>query len=114
LIAAVNNAQLSPCLNILGAIAVATTATNTSLITPLNNWVTGFCAANPCDPVLLNQASSNITTGCAPDIQSVGVNAAGVATLLKTIVGQYDTVRSVACLQKCVFFLCIGVILIAL
>ncbi|KAJ7703073.1 hypothetical protein B0H17DRAFT_1041504 [Mycena rosella] len=69
-----------------------------SVPTTIDNWLTGLCSSGFCSNATLAAVVTNITTGCATDLSSVGVS--GVPETVTQIVQEvYPTVRNVMCLK---------------
>jgi hypothetical protein len=85
--------DIANCANVIGLVSVVS-ATG-SVITPLNNWINSICTSDPCSSSTLSSASSQISQGCASDVQ----NGQVTATALSVIINQYPKVRETLCLQ---------------
>jgi len=71
--------------------------TNQSVPDTINNWLTDMCSTGFCSNDTLAAVVSNITTGCASDLNSV--NAGIPATLTQLVQQVYPTARSIMCLK---------------
>jgi len=98
--AAISNTEISQCFNVLNVIPILSLTSNESIIPPINSWLAGVCAAAPCDNSTLQTVSSNITTQCAPDLDSHGFNSTLVSNIVADLVKYYPTIRKIACLEE--------------
>ncbi|KAG0141606.1 hypothetical protein CROQUDRAFT_34731, partial [Cronartium quercuum f. sp. fusiforme G11] len=81
------------CSNVIGLVSVL--GAQGSVVSPLNNWISGVCSANPCSTSTLSTAQASVNAGCGDDV-SKGVSA---AISLSTIVTNYNAVRNLLCTQ---------------
>jgi len=95
---ALANPNLSQCLNIFNAINIFETTANSSIIQPVDTWLEGVCAAQPCSNDTLSQAAQNITTGCQTDLSNVGISSDEAQSFVSSVLPLYPTIRKVACL----------------
>ncbi|KAL5484981.1 hypothetical protein ACEPAI_7623 [Sanghuangporus weigelae] len=87
------------CLNVVGLASILTTPANSSLVQPINSWLSGACAQDPCSNQSLSDIVANITNGCGSDLSSLGLS--GDSANITSIVQQaYPTVRDVLCLKQ--------------
>jgi len=89
------NPDAGACLKVsallgLGAVLQA----NSSIVEPVNNWVTSLCNAAPCSNATLAAAVTNITTGCSAELGSS--SAASISTMVQQY---YPTARKILCLS---------------
>ncbi|KAJ6625513.1 hypothetical protein B0H10DRAFT_614163 [Mycena sp. CBHHK59/15] len=71
--------------------------TNQSIPDTFNNWLNGLCATGFCSNETLATVISNVTTGCASDLQGISL---GVPESVTQYVQEvYPTARSVMCLK---------------
>ncbi|TCD60966.1 hypothetical protein EIP91_009247 [Steccherinum ochraceum] len=89
-------APSSACLNAQALIGVVTAPANSSLVDPINNWLTGMCAQPACTNDTLSSVVSNITTGCQSDLSGLG--SLSPQEIEQVVVSAYPAVRQVACL----------------
>ncbi|KAL5524001.1 hypothetical protein ACEPAG_8174 [Sanghuangporus baumii] len=98
LLTAASSSEAS-CLNVVGLASILTTPANSSLVQPINSWLSGACAQTPCSNQSLSDIVANITNGCSSDLSSLGLS--GDSTNIASIVQQaYPTVRDVLCLKQ--------------
>jgi len=85
------------CLNPSGLVQVFLQGTSSSIINPVDSWLKGLCALGPCSNDNLSLVVTNVTTGCATELESVLGNTQPAA--ITAIVQQaYPTVRKGVCL----------------
>lgn len=96
-IIAVAASPQAECLNPNGLLQVFLQGTSNSVVTPIDNWLKGLCAEGPCSNDDIAAIVTNITTGCATDLQSVLGNATP-GSLTPLVQQIYPTVRKVVCL----------------
>ncbi|RDB29457.1 hypothetical protein Hypma_014814 [Hypsizygus marmoreus] len=86
----------SPLLTLL-----TSSSSSSSVIEPINNWLTSLCAAPACSNATIAAIVVNATQGCAEDLSGLGLGVDGVdAPALTTIVQRYyPTVRRAVCLK---------------
>jgi len=86
------------CTDLAGLLNILATPKNDSLIAPIDGWLRSFCAAAPCSNDTLSSVAQNITTGCASDLNSVGItpdDVSNVASLGQVI---FPLGKEIACL----------------
>ncbi|KAI0029660.1 hypothetical protein K488DRAFT_72805 [Vararia minispora EC-137] len=88
------------CLNAAGLVTFATVNSNSSLITPLNSWLTGMCSQSQCSNQTLANIVSNITSGCSSDLSSLGFSSSSTSTVVSDVQQFYPTVREIVCLKN--------------
>lgn len=72
---------------------------NTSIVGPINSWLTGLCAAAPCSNDTLSAIVKNITTGCQLELSVLGPNRPSDDQLVTVVQKAYPIVREVVCLK---------------
>lgn len=88
------------CLNPSGLVAaIAGANTSTSVIAPLNSWLTGLCAQPACSNSTLAAVVANVTSGCSTELSSVGLNNIDAGTLTTYVQEFYPAVRQAVCLK---------------
>ncbi|KAK7692912.1 hypothetical protein QCA50_004550 [Cerrena zonata] len=87
------------CLNPTDLVSIVTAGANDSLVQPINNWLSGMCAQPQCTNQTLSDIVSNVTTGCASDLQSLGAGDVNAEEITNIVQMAYPTVRKVACLK---------------
>jgi len=90
------NPQAS-CLNPSGLLQVFLQGTSGSIVAPADTWLKGLCALGPCSNDDLAFIVTNITTGCAQDLQSA-LGGAQPGALTPVVQQIYPTVRKAVCL----------------
>lgn len=89
------------CINASGLVtAFATLDANTSIVGPVNNWLSGACSQQPCSNQTLSSLISNITAGCANDLSALGFSSSDTQTVISEVQQFYPTVREVVCLKN--------------
>jgi len=96
-ILAVAASSSSKCLNPSGLLQVFLQGTTSSVVTPVDTWLTGLCALGPCSNDDLSAIVTNLTTGCPTELQSAFGNAQPAA-LTSMVQLAYPTVRKGVCL----------------
>jgi len=87
----------SNCLNPSGLLQVFLQGTTGSVVTPVDTWLKGLCALAPCSNDDIASIVTNVTTGCATDLQPVLGNASP-GSLTPLVQQIYPTVRKGVCL----------------
>jgi len=85
------------CLNPGGLLQVFLQGTTSSAVTPIDTWLKGLCAHGPCSNDDLSNIVTNVTNGCATDLESVIGNTQPSA-ITAVIQQAYPTVRQGICL----------------
>jgi len=86
------------CLD-LTLLAPLVLSNTTSVVPTVNTWLTGVCSQGPCSNATLQTVVTNITTGCATDLASLGLGTTDPSALITTVQAAYPTVRQVGCLK---------------
>ncbi|KDQ57754.1 hypothetical protein JAAARDRAFT_130475, partial [Jaapia argillacea MUCL 33604] len=89
----------SACLNAGGLIPIALANSTTSLITPINNWLTGLCSQPACSNQTLSDIVTNVTQGCSAELTAAGLQTSSASALITEIEQVYPTVRQIFCLK---------------
>ncbi|KAL6308236.1 hypothetical protein BKA93DRAFT_605797 [Sparassis latifolia] len=87
------------CLDLSSLAGLIVTNSNTSVIGPVNNWLTGLCAQPACNNATLTALVGNVTSGCSSDLQSLGLSSSQIAQLPSVVQEFYPTVRKILCLS---------------
>ncbi|WAR62213.1 hypothetical protein PtB15_14B308 [Puccinia triticina] len=85
--------EVSRCANMFGLASIF--EAKESLVSPINDWVSGACAASPCSKQALASASHAIKTECASDLQEGAIAAVAMYSILT----HYDVTRDMFCTQ---------------
>jgi hypothetical protein len=96
-IIAVAASSQSECLNPGGLLQIFVQGTTNSVVTPVDNWLKGLCARGPCSNDDIAAIVTNITSGCATDLQPTLGNASP-GSLTPLVQQLYPTVRKGICL----------------
>ncbi|KAI5123910.1 hypothetical protein M0805_005726 [Coniferiporia weirii] len=88
------------CLNVAGLAPLLTASANSSLVAPINTWLSGACAQSPCSNQTLSDIVTNITSGCSSDLSSIGFSNSSDSSLISAVQQAYPTVRDIACLKE--------------
>jgi len=85
------------CLNPSGLLQIFLQGTSGSIVSPVDTWLKGLCALAPCSNDDIASIVTNVTTGCATDLQSFtgGAEPGALTPLVQQI---YPTVRKAVCL----------------
>jgi hypothetical protein len=88
------------CLN-LGSFLSSALSSNKSVPDIANDWLTGLCATGSCSNSSIASVVQTVTTGCAEDLNNLGLGNAGISTqtILDYAQTFYPTVRQIACLK---------------
>jgi len=96
-ILAVAASPQSDCLNPSALLQVFLQGTTSSVVTPVDTWLKGLCARGPCSNDDIAAIVTNVTSGCATDLQPVlGNTQPGSLTPLVQEI--YPTLREAVCL----------------
>jgi hypothetical protein len=87
------------CLNPSALLSLATASPNASVISPVDNWLTGLCAQAPCTNSSLSAVVTNITSGCSTELSSFGVSISNPSQIINIVEEAYPTIRQAACLK---------------
>lgn len=85
--------EFGTCSNIIGLVSVV--GATGSVISPLNNWISGVCSATPCSNATLTSATQTITSGCGAD----ALKGSAIAAALTNIISNYNPVKDLLCTQ---------------
>jgi hypothetical protein len=97
-ILAVGASPQALCLNPSGLLQVILEGTTGgSVVTPIDTWLRGLCALGPCSNDNIAAIVTNITSGCATDLQPFlgNVQPGSLSPLIEEI---YPTIRKAVCL----------------
>lgn len=86
------------CLAPAALVAAVVAGPSSSVVGPINNWLTNLCAQPACTNGTISALVSNVSTGCASDLQSMGLTMEELADLPSMAEETYPTARKVACL----------------
>lgn len=89
------NPDAAACLSPASLIPLFTGSGNTSIVEPINNWLTNICSAAPCSNATLSAVVTTVAAGCSTEL-SIG-NATD--TVIQSVQQAYPTVRKVVCLK---------------
>ncbi len=90
----------SQCLNAQALVGVLTTASDASLVSPINSWLTGMCSQPACTNDTLASVVSTIMSGCQSDVSSLGLGNITASQLTSIVQSVYPTARQVMCLKE--------------
>ncbi|KAH9472025.1 hypothetical protein Pst134EA_002653 [Puccinia striiformis f. sp. tritici] len=85
--------EFGTCANVLELVSIFDA--KDSLVSPINDWVSGACSATPCRQEGLARASRMIRTGCQQDLEEKSV----AATALYSVITHYNATRDMFCTQ---------------
>ncbi|KAJ7680451.1 hypothetical protein DFH06DRAFT_1163081 [Mycena polygramma] len=92
------NPDANACLSSSSLASLALATNDSSIITPVDNWLKSMCALPPCSNSTLSAVVTNITTGCSAELSASGSSGATASTILPLVEQYYATVRKVVCL----------------
>lgn len=98
-LASVVTSSEAKCLDAQALIGLVVAGTNASVVGPLNNWLTGMCAAPACTNATLASVVGNVTAGCASDLAAYGIPSSDASSLTSIVQTAYPTARKAACLS---------------
>lgn len=87
------------CLNAQALIGILMSGTNSSLVSPINSWLTGLCAQPSCTNDTLSTVTTNLTAGCQAELGDFGFGNATAPQLVSLVQTMYPTIREVVCLE---------------
>jgi len=90
------------CINPSGLVSIVAAVSNsssTSLVGPLNTWLTGLCSQPQCSNATLSALVMNITSGCSAELTAVGLGVSDPASLTSIVQQVYPAVRQAVCLK---------------
>jgi len=88
------------CLNPSGLVtAVAGANSSSSVISPINTWLTGLCAQPACSNSTLAAVVANVTSGCSTELSAAGLDGIDAGTLTSYVQEFYPAVRQAVCLK---------------
>jgi len=88
------NACLAP-----SALLSLVTSSNSSIVTPVDNWLSSLCGASSCSNATLASIVQNATTGCSAELGSLGFTSDLTPDVVNAVQLYYPTVRNVVCLK---------------
>jgi hypothetical protein len=87
------------CLNPSGIVGLAVGGSDKAIEGPIDSWLTGLCGMPPCTNQTLANIVTNITTGCANDLGSIGFTSNQTSATIADVQKFYPTVRQLICLK---------------
>lgn len=93
------------CLSLGSLLPIATAKNDTSIIAPINAWLTNLCGSPACSNETLAAVVQNITTGCSTELAATGFTADLTSSVTSAVQVYYPTVRKVVCLKEYVSIL---------
>ncbi|KAK0454927.1 hypothetical protein EV421DRAFT_462675 [Armillaria borealis] len=72
---------------------------NTSIVDPVNTWVSNVCSVGPCSNDTVAAVVGNLTSGCSTELATIGLNTSETDQNIVTAQEAYPTVRRILCLQ---------------
>ncbi|EIW82616.1 hypothetical protein CONPUDRAFT_120715 [Coniophora puteana RWD-64-598 SS2] len=99
-LASIATSSEGSCLNLAGLIPLATAnSSSTSVISPINSWLSGVCSVGACSNQTLSDVVTNVTSGCSSDLQGLGISSSNAQEIIPYVQEAYPVVRQIACLQ---------------
>ncbi|EJD42691.1 hypothetical protein AURDEDRAFT_114934 [Auricularia subglabra TFB-10046 SS5] len=96
--AVTQDAAANDCLDVSGLVNIVVADSKTSLVTPINNWLTSFCGAPNCSADTISAVVANVTQACASDFEKLGVTSDQVSVVLPYIQQYFGTAKEILCL----------------
>jgi len=93
------NPDAAACLSPGSLVSLFTLDQNSTVIPPINNWLTSVCAAPACSNATIDAVVKNVTSGCSSDLSPLGFNSDSAASITSLIQQYYPTARKVLCLK---------------
>ncbi|KAJ7783305.1 hypothetical protein B0H16DRAFT_488914 [Mycena metata] len=91
------DSDANACLSVSTLLTIAIQP-NSSIITPVDNWLKALCSAAPCSNATLSAIVSNITTGCSTELASANSSETSAATITPIVQQYYAVARQMVCL----------------
>ena len=88
------------CLNPQALVGLLVSASNTSVIGPIDNWVSGLCSQPACSNNTLASVVNNVTSGCPDEIQALGFSTTDTEEITTLVQMTYPTFRQIACTEE--------------
>ncbi|KAK0225970.1 hypothetical protein IW262DRAFT_1359021 [Armillaria fumosa] len=73
---------------------------NTSIVDPVNTWVSNVCSVGPCSNDTIAAVVGNLTSGCGTELATIGLNTSETDQNIVVAQEGYPTVRKILCLQE--------------
>ncbi|KAK0195467.1 hypothetical protein F5146DRAFT_922551, partial [Armillaria mellea] len=73
---------------------------NTSIVEPVNTWVSNVCSVGPCSNDTVAAVVGNLTSGCSTELATIGLNTSETGQNIVAAQEAYPTVRRILCLQE--------------
>jgi len=94
------NPDAAACLSPGPLVPIFLGSGNTSIVGPIDTWVTSVCASQPCSNTTLAAIVANVTSGCGTELSAFGYTSSISNDMIANVVEQfYPTVRKVVCLK---------------
>jgi hypothetical protein len=72
--------------------------TDSSIISPVDNWLHGLCSVGSCTDTTLAFLVTNVTSGCGPEMSAI-FGSLSSSQLTSLVQEGYPTVRNILCLE---------------
>jgi hypothetical protein len=86
------------CLNPSALVSVVLVG-NSSIVAPIDTWLTGLCALGSCSNSSLSAIVTNFTTGCSSELSAIGFSSSSTSDLISAVEEAYPVARQIACLK---------------
>ncbi|KAF8967879.1 hypothetical protein BDZ97DRAFT_475549 [Flammula alnicola] len=93
------NPDAATCLSAGSLISLVGGGSSSSIITPINTWLTSLCGAPACSNATLAAVVQNVTTGCSTELSGLGFTSDLTSSVTAIVQQYYPTVRKVVCLK---------------
>ncbi|KAK0461208.1 uncharacterized protein EV420DRAFT_1530896 [Desarmillaria tabescens] len=90
--------EASICLSLSSLIPLFGNA-DTSIVDPVNTWVSSICAVGSCSNDTIAAVVGNLTSGCSTELTTIGLDTSQTEQNVVTAQEAYPTVRRILCLQ---------------
>ncbi|KAF8161210.1 hypothetical protein B0H34DRAFT_796032 [Crassisporium funariophilum] len=101
--AALSNVATNPdaaqCLSTSALVPIIAGGASTSIVAPINNWLTSLCGAPACSNATIAAVTKNVTEGCSTELSITGFTADLLPSITALVQQYYPTVRKVVCLK---------------
>lgn len=98
------NPDAAACLAPGSLVQIIAGGANTSIVGPINTWLTNVCSAPACSNDTISAVVQNVTTGCSNELSGLGLSSDMIPSITSLIQQYYPTARQVICLKQCVLF----------
>ncbi|PPQ65669.1 hypothetical protein CVT26_000301 [Gymnopilus dilepis] len=94
------NPDAAACLAPGSLVQIIAGGANTSIVGPINTWLTNVCSAPACSNDTISAVVQNVTTGCSNELSGLGLSSDMIPSITSLIQQYYPTARQVICLKQ--------------